>query len=83
MNMPIFFDEKTPKPFIDPDIDFNRGKWPEDASAYTYCALVALELTVMSRRERRSCAARSYLHGRHGIRDGMLLPSDYLSGMQY
>ncbi|KAL8277979.1 hypothetical protein RQP46_009611 [Phenoliferia psychrophenolica] len=30
MNMPLFFDTKTPKPFIDPNINFNRGKFPED-----------------------------------------------------
>ncbi|KAK4700310.1 glutamate--cysteine ligase catalytic subunit, partial [Phenoliferia sp. Uapishka_3] len=30
MNMPLFFDSKTPKPFIDPNINFNRGKFPED-----------------------------------------------------
>lgn len=39
MNMPIFFDEKTPRPFIDPDIDFNRGKWPEDSNAKDGAAL--------------------------------------------
>lgn len=32
MNMPVFFDDKTPKPFIDPTVPLHRGKWPEDAS---------------------------------------------------
>lgn len=32
MNMPIFFDTNTPKPFIDPNVDLHRGKFPEDAS---------------------------------------------------
>lgn len=33
MNMPIFFDDKTPNPFIDPNVPLNRDLWPEDASA--------------------------------------------------
>ena len=32
MNMPIFFDDNTPRPFIDPTVPFNRTLWPEDAS---------------------------------------------------
>lgn len=35
MNMPLYFDSKTPKPFIDPNINFNRGKFPEDDSAFS------------------------------------------------
>ncbi|GAA5974921.1 hypothetical protein JCM5350_004505 [Sporobolomyces pararoseus] len=33
INMPIFFDEQTPKPFIDPTIPRNRNDWPEDKNA--------------------------------------------------
>lgn len=39
INVPIFFDEKVPKPFIDPTIDFNRGLFPEDANAKDGAAL--------------------------------------------
>jgi len=30
INLPIFFDEKTPKPFIDPTIPWDRNIYPED-----------------------------------------------------
>ncbi|KAM0752181.1 GCS-domain-containing protein [Meredithblackwellia eburnea MCA 4105] len=30
MNMPIYFDKATPRPFVDPNIPRNRGKFPED-----------------------------------------------------
>ncbi|GAA5824348.1 hypothetical protein JCM11251_000384 [Rhodosporidiobolus azoricus] len=38
MNMPIYFDEKTPRPFIDPTIP-ERDEWPEDANAREGAAL--------------------------------------------
>lgn len=31
MNMPIFFDEKTPRPFIDPAIPWDRNIFPGDS----------------------------------------------------
>ncbi|ORY82690.1 glutamate-cysteine ligase-domain-containing protein [Protomyces lactucae-debilis] len=33
MNVPIFYDENTPKPFIDPTIPRDRNLYPEDANA--------------------------------------------------
>lgn len=33
MNVPIFHDEKTPRPFIDPTITLNRDLFPEDSNA--------------------------------------------------
>lgn len=33
MNVPIFYDEKTPKPFIDPTIPLDRNLFPEDSNA--------------------------------------------------
>jgi hypothetical protein len=33
LNMPIYFDTNTPKPFIDPTVPRDRNQWPEDASA--------------------------------------------------
>lgn len=36
MNMPIFFDDNTPKPFIDPTVPRDRNDWPEDASASAF-----------------------------------------------
>ncbi|BGP17257.1 glutamate--cysteine ligase [Rhodosporidiobolus nylandii] len=38
MNMPVFFDEKTPRPFIDPTIP-ERREWPEDENAANGAAL--------------------------------------------
>ncbi|KAK4054100.1 glutamate--cysteine ligase [Microbotryomycetes sp. JL201] len=39
INMPIFHDKNTPKPFIDPVIPFDRHKWPEDSNAKDGAAL--------------------------------------------
>lgn len=33
INVPIYFDKNTPKPFVDPTIPRNRGLYPEDARA--------------------------------------------------
>lgn len=33
MNVPLFFDEKTPRPFVDPTIPPDRDLYPEDANA--------------------------------------------------
>ncbi|KAI5793100.1 glutamate-cysteine ligase-domain-containing protein [Geopyxis carbonaria] len=30
MNMPVFYDEKTPRPFNDPTVDYDRRLFPED-----------------------------------------------------
>ena len=30
INVPIFHDEKTPRPFKDPTVDYDLHKWPED-----------------------------------------------------
>ncbi|CAD6578906.1 MAG: hypothetical protein CYPHOPRED_000704 [Cyphobasidiales sp. Tagirdzhanova-0007] len=39
INMPIFFDKNTPKPFIDPSIPWDRNIFPGDAEARTGAAL--------------------------------------------
>ncbi|KKA26882.1 hypothetical protein TD95_003254, partial [Thielaviopsis punctulata] len=31
VNVPVFFDENTPKPWVDPTVNFNMHTWPEDA----------------------------------------------------
>ncbi len=36
INLPIFFDEHTPRPFIDPTIPWDRSIYPEDPGAYPY-----------------------------------------------
>ena len=33
INVPLYFDDKTPRPFVDPFIDWQRERWPEDANA--------------------------------------------------
>ena len=39
INMPIFHDKKTPKPFIDPTIPRDRNLFPEDKEATDGAAL--------------------------------------------
>ena len=31
INVPVFRDEKTPMPFVDPTVDYDLHKWPEDS----------------------------------------------------
>jgi len=40
INLPIFFDTKTPRPFIDPTIPWDRHIYPEDPEAKNGAALV-------------------------------------------
>nr|AZS52301.1 gammaglutamyl cysteine synthetase 1 [Hebeloma cylindrosporum] len=39
INLPIYFDEKTPRPFIDPTIPWDRAIYPEDSEAKRGAAL--------------------------------------------
>ncbi|KAJ3503538.1 hypothetical protein NLJ89_g8386 [Agrocybe chaxingu] len=39
INLPVFFDEKTPRPFIDPTIPWDRAVYPEDSEARLGAAL--------------------------------------------
>ncbi|KAJ8293303.1 Glutamate--cysteine ligase [Rhodotorula toruloides] len=39
INMPVFFDEKTPRPFVDPTVPRDRNEWPEDKNAREGAAL--------------------------------------------
>ncbi len=34
INLPIFIDKNTPRPFIDPTIPWDRNVFPEDAGDY-------------------------------------------------
>ncbi|GAA5871784.1 hypothetical protein JCM16303_000863 [Sporobolomyces ruberrimus] len=39
INMPIYVDDKTPRPFVDPTVPRDRNDWPEDANAREGAAL--------------------------------------------
>ncbi|KIK67150.1 hypothetical protein GYMLUDRAFT_69344 [Collybiopsis luxurians FD-317 M1] len=39
INLPIFFDEQTPRPFVDPNIPWDRSIYPEDSEAKNGAAL--------------------------------------------
>ncbi|GAA5964899.1 hypothetical protein JCM21900_002427 [Sporobolomyces salmonicolor] len=39
INMPIYVDDKTPRPFVDPSVPRDRNDWPEDANAREGAAL--------------------------------------------
>ncbi|KAG6375363.1 glutamate-cysteine ligase-domain-containing protein [Boletus reticuloceps] len=40
INLPIFIDEKTPRPFVDPTIPWQRSLYPEDPEAKNGAALI-------------------------------------------
>ncbi|GAA5821113.1 hypothetical protein JCM10212_002983 [Sporobolomyces blumeae] len=39
INMPIYVDDETPRPFVDPTVPRDRNDWPEDANAREGAAL--------------------------------------------
>ncbi|GAA5847425.1 hypothetical protein JCM9279_000475 [Rhodotorula babjevae] len=39
INMPVFVDDKTPRPFVDPTVPRDRNDWPEDKNARDGAAL--------------------------------------------
>ena len=41
INLPLFFDENTPRPFIDPTIPWDRKIYPEDPGRYPLVILLA------------------------------------------
>lgn len=40
INLPIFIDDRTPRPFVDPTIPWHRNVFPEDAEAKNGAALI-------------------------------------------
>ncbi|KAH8977767.1 glutamate-cysteine ligase catalytic subunit [Lactarius hatsudake] len=40
INLPIFVDDRTPRPFVDPTIPWHRNVYPEDAEAKNGAALI-------------------------------------------
>jgi len=50
INLPIFIDDRTPRPFVDPTIPWHRNVFPEDAGEVlgaTYIA-TADDLIILS-----------------------------------
>lgn len=83
INLPIYIDERTPRPFVDPTIPWHRDVFPEDAGApvgsmVSFCEKPIIVLTTISfpfRGETWRCPYRSHLHGCDGFRHGLLLSS--------
>ena len=42
INLPIFVDEKTPRPFIDPSIPWDRNVYPEDPGKVYFFRLLGM-----------------------------------------
>ncbi|THH19838.1 hypothetical protein EW146_g1373 [Bondarzewia mesenterica] len=40
INLPLFIDERTPRPFVDPTIPWQRNRYPEDSEAKNGAALI-------------------------------------------
>ena len=77
VNLPLFFDENTPRPFIDPVIPWERDIYPEDPGLF-YCSTILMFLTNLLRGHEWGSTARSYLYGCDGVRDGMLLLAGHI-----
>lgn len=84
INVPIFFDSKTEKPFIDHSLPLARGKWPEDKGSFAPSSRSIFWGEELMRRERSSSRGRFAefnLYGRDGIRNGLLLSPNHLSSL--
>jgi hypothetical protein len=84
INLPIFIDDRTPRPFVDPTIPWQRNVFPEDAGGVPSIAPADEDdLIIPSRGEKRCSTYRSHLHGRDGLRHGMLLSASDLPMLQH
>ena len=88
INLPLYIDKHTPRPFVDPTIPWHRNVFPEDAGAllgFTHRDANAGVLTHIdpSRGEEWFRAYRPYLHGCDGLRYGLLLSSADLPVLQH
>jgi hypothetical protein len=84
INLPIFVDENTPQPFIDPSIPWERNIYKEDPGKRPRPYYVgSRHLTVPRFRGKEwRCSCGSYIHGCDGFWDGLFLFADYIPGMQ-
>ena len=89
INLPLFFDENTPRPHIDPTIPWDRKVFREDPGTLIFAptSYAPLHLTcnaanMIHRGKSGSCEAGSRIYGRDGLRHGMLLPTAHLPSMQ-
>ena len=76
INLPLFIDEKTLRPFIDPAIPWDRNLYPEDPGSYHVTPLTRIPLLTAAdtrRGEKWRCLTRPYLHGCYGLWNGLLL----------
>lgn len=48
INMPVFVDDKTPRPFVDPTVPRDRNDWPEDKSAFSSLVFVDVILVAVA-----------------------------------
>ena len=73
MNVPLFFDVKTPRPFIDPTIPWDRSIYPEDSGKFSVIIYIipAPDLDIRGEEWRRSPGP--HIHGCYGIRWWLLL----------
>jgi hypothetical protein len=83
INLPLFIDERTPRPFVDPTIPWQRDIYPEDPGEFSSILLVpASELMDLAIRGKTGCRShRPYLHGRHGLWYGLQLSAADLPGV--
>lgn len=76
INVPVFYDEETPRPFKDSSIP-DRKKYAGDQGMhcnYSFSSFSLLMEYVPSLRGlERGGSARAYLYGRNGLWNGMLL----------
>lgn len=84
INLPLFIDERTPRPFVDPTIPWQRDTYPEDPgmSRCPSSFMLLLMATRAFRGKKWCCYERSYIHGRYGIRHGLLLSTTDLPILQ-
>lgn len=82
INLPLFIDSETPRPFIDPSIPWDRSLYPEDPRNWSAFSLYILCSSVRVIRGQEWCSTSGpYIPRCHGLWNGLLLPPVNVSGL--
>jgi len=57
INLPIFFDKNTPRPFVDPTIPWERNVYPEDSGKFHFSHLTSATIDELPSPEAKNGAA--------------------------
>ncbi|KAL0068752.1 glutamate--cysteine ligase [Marasmius tenuissimus] len=62
INLPIYFDEKTPRPFVDPTIPWDRDIYPEDSGSVILCSSSAHSSSIARSEAKNGAALTDHIY---------------------